>query len=166
MEWIETTAKSVQEAKDMALDSLGVDEAEAEFEVLEEPKAGLFGRVRGQARVRARVVPKSPRLQRPDAVTDDAEAEGHFPDLGHRNDHLAEELSAECPFPVTASASGRSYNHRTPSSSTTSVPSTTAVITAPPTASRTRAASLTRDSTSPTRLISKKGIGRWSRWRA
>lgn len=61
MEWIETTAKSVQEAKDMALDNLGVDEAEAEFEVLEEPKAGLFGRVRGQARVRARVVPKSPR---------------------------------------------------------------------------------------------------------
>ncbi len=63
MEWIETTAKSVQEAKDMALDKLGVDEAEAEFEVLEEPKAGLFGRIRGQARIRARVVPKSPRAK-------------------------------------------------------------------------------------------------------
>ncbi|MDA3038441.1 MAG: Jag N-terminal domain-containing protein [Actinomycetota bacterium] len=63
MEWIETTAKSVQEAKDLALDKLGVDEAEAEFDVLEEPKAGLFGRVRGQARIRARVVPKSPRAR-------------------------------------------------------------------------------------------------------
>ncbi len=63
MEWIETTAKSVQEAKDLALDKLGVDEAEAEFEILEEPKAGLFGRVRGQGRVRARVEPKSPRAK-------------------------------------------------------------------------------------------------------
>ncbi len=63
MEWIETTAKSVQEAKEQALDKLGVDEAEAEFELLEEPKAGLFGRVRGQARIRARVAPKSPRAK-------------------------------------------------------------------------------------------------------
>lgn len=61
MEWVETTARTVAEAKDSALDQLGVDEAEAEFEVLEEPRAGLFGRLRGEARVRARVAPKRPR---------------------------------------------------------------------------------------------------------
>ena len=50
MEWVEITAKTVEEAKELALDQLGVDLDEAEFEVLEEPKAGLFGRVRGEAR--------------------------------------------------------------------------------------------------------------------
>ncbi len=61
MEWVETTAKTVEEAQDLALDKLGVDELEAEFEVLEEPRPGLFGRMRGQARVRARIQPKAPR---------------------------------------------------------------------------------------------------------
>ena len=61
MEWVETTGKTVEEAKDLALDQLGVDHQDAEFEVLEEPKTGLFGRVRGEARVRARIAPKSPR---------------------------------------------------------------------------------------------------------
>ncbi len=61
MEWVEITAKTVPEAIDRALDNLGVDEAEAEIEVLEEPKQGLFGRVRGAARVRARVKPKATR---------------------------------------------------------------------------------------------------------
>lgn len=63
MEWVETTAKTVPEAKDLALDKLGVDESESEFEVLEEPRQGLFGRTRGQARVRARVKPKAPRAK-------------------------------------------------------------------------------------------------------
>jgi spoIIIJ-associated protein len=61
MEWVETTARTVDEAKDAALDQLGVDEQEAEFEVLEEPRSGLFGRTRGEARVRARVRPRQPR---------------------------------------------------------------------------------------------------------
>ena len=57
MEWVETTGKTVEEAKEKALDQLGVHMEDAEFDVLEEPKAGLFGRVRGEARVRARVRP-------------------------------------------------------------------------------------------------------------
>lgn len=61
MEWVETTGRSLEEAKDAALDQLGVDEADAEFEVLEEAKLGLFGRVRSEARVRARVRPNRPR---------------------------------------------------------------------------------------------------------
>ena len=57
MEWVETRAKSVAEAIELALDQLGVDSTELEYEVLEEPKPGLFGRVRGEALIRARVQP-------------------------------------------------------------------------------------------------------------
>ena len=57
MQWVETTGRTVDEAKAMALDQLGVDVDDAEFEVVEEPRPGLFGRVRGEARVRARVRP-------------------------------------------------------------------------------------------------------------
>ena len=57
MEWVEVTGRTVEEAKDRALDRLGVDERDAEFEVIEEPRAGFFGRVKGEARVRARVKP-------------------------------------------------------------------------------------------------------------
>lgn len=61
MEWVETTGRTVEDAKEAALDQLGIDETEAEFEVLEEPKTGLFGRPKGDARIRARVVPRAPR---------------------------------------------------------------------------------------------------------
>ena len=60
MEWVETTAKTVAEAQDLALDELGVLAEDAEFEIVEEPKPGLFGRVRGNARVKARVRPTAP----------------------------------------------------------------------------------------------------------
>lgn len=63
MQWIETTGPSIEEAKEIALDQLGVDEDDAEFEVVEEPKAGLFGRTKGEARVRARVRPMTPRTK-------------------------------------------------------------------------------------------------------
>ncbi len=61
MEWVETTGQSVELAKESALDRLGVDASEAEFEVLEEPQTGWFGRVKAEARVRARVTPTTPR---------------------------------------------------------------------------------------------------------
>ena len=57
MEWVETTARTIEEAQELALDQLGVVADEAEFEVLATPKPGLFGRLRGEARVRARVRP-------------------------------------------------------------------------------------------------------------
>jgi spoIIIJ-associated protein len=59
MEWIEVTARTLEEAKELALDRLGVVEAELEFEVLDEPKGGLFGLRRADARIRARVKPLS-----------------------------------------------------------------------------------------------------------
>jgi spoIIIJ-associated protein len=57
MEWVEVTAKSVESAKELALDRLGISIDDAEFDVIEEPRSGLFGRIRGEARVRARVKP-------------------------------------------------------------------------------------------------------------
>ncbi len=64
MEWVEKTGKSVEDARERALDQLGVSEKDAEVVVLSEPKTGLFGRVRGEARVRARVRPAEPRPKR------------------------------------------------------------------------------------------------------
>ena len=61
MEWVETTAKTIEAARDAALDQLGVGADEAEFDILEEPRPGLFGRVRGEARLRARVRPATVR---------------------------------------------------------------------------------------------------------
>jgi len=63
MEWVETTAKTIEEAREAALDQLGVGADEAEFDVLEEPKPGLFGRTRGQARIRARIMPSPVRAK-------------------------------------------------------------------------------------------------------
>jgi spoIIIJ-associated protein len=60
MEWVETTGKTLEEARDAALDMLGVDESDAEFVTVTEPRPGLFGRLRGEARVRARVLPTTP----------------------------------------------------------------------------------------------------------
>ena len=59
MDWIEVTARTVDDAKELALDRLGVIEDELEFEVVDEPKKGIFGVGRGDARIRARVKPIS-----------------------------------------------------------------------------------------------------------
>jgi spoIIIJ-associated protein len=59
MEWIEITGKNVTEAVEAALDELGVDDDELEYEVLEEPRRGLLGLLGPPARIRARVKPIS-----------------------------------------------------------------------------------------------------------
>ena len=61
MEWVVTTGRTVPEAVESALDKLGVDEQDAEIEVVQEPQKGLFGRLRAEAQVRARVRPTAPR---------------------------------------------------------------------------------------------------------
>lgn len=63
MEWVETTGRTLEEAKEAALDQLGVDERDAEFEILAEPRRGLFGIGGTDARVRARVRPARPRAK-------------------------------------------------------------------------------------------------------
>lgn len=61
MEWVETTGRTVDEAKKAALEQLGVDESDADVEVIAEPKIGLFNRLKEEARVRARISPRYPR---------------------------------------------------------------------------------------------------------
>jgi spoIIIJ-associated protein len=61
VEWVVTTGKTVEEATEAALDQLGVDEQDAEVEVVQQPQKGLFGRLRAEAQVRARVRPTAPR---------------------------------------------------------------------------------------------------------
>lgn len=64
MEWVEIAGSSLEEVKQAALGQLGVGEADAEIVVLSEPKTGLFGRSKGEARIRARVRPQAPRAKR------------------------------------------------------------------------------------------------------
>jgi spoIIIJ-associated protein len=60
MEWVETTGRTIAEALDAALDELGVDEEDVEYEVLEEPRTGFLGRLgSSEGRIRARVKPIS-----------------------------------------------------------------------------------------------------------
>ena len=61
MEWIETTGISLDEAKERALDRLGVPEDELEYEVLVEATRSMFGLKKTEARLRARVRPNNPR---------------------------------------------------------------------------------------------------------
>ena len=57
MEWIETTGSTVDEAKDRALDRLGIAEDDMQFEIIDEGSSSLFRLKRKEARLRARVKP-------------------------------------------------------------------------------------------------------------
>ena len=76
MDWVEASGKSLAEAKESVLDMLGVAEDDAEFVVISEPKAGLFGRLRGEARVQARVRPVAPPPKRTRRPRPDRKREG------------------------------------------------------------------------------------------
>ena len=52
MEWVVTSARTIEEATEMALDQLGVDEQDAEIEVVQDAQKGLFGRLRAEAQIR------------------------------------------------------------------------------------------------------------------
>src|ERR1700690_3299743 len=59
MEWIEVSARPLEDARELALDRLGVVADELEYEVIDEPRGGLFGIGRTEARIRARGKPLS-----------------------------------------------------------------------------------------------------------
>jgi spoIIIJ-associated protein len=99
MEWVETTGDTLEAAKEAALDQLGVAEDEAEFEVIEEPKQGLFGRTRGEARVRARVKPSTPRGKTERRPRRDKEKGGDRREPRQRNDRQRSERPEREPRP-------------------------------------------------------------------
>jgi Meckel syndrome type 1 protein len=73
--WIEARARTIEEAKDRALDILRVEEAAAEFVVLQKARAGVFRRAGGGALVMARV----------------RVAEAPQPEIAQRSERLAPE---------------------------------------------------------------------------
>ena len=99
MEWVETTGDTLEAAKEAALDQLGVAEDEAEFEVIEEPKQGLFGRTRGEARVRARVKPSTPRGKNERRPRRDKKDGGDRRESRPRNDRQRSERPEREPRP-------------------------------------------------------------------
>ena len=60
MDWITTSGSSIDEAKSNALDQLGIVADEAEFDVVNDVQKGFLGRVKTEAKIRARVKPKQP----------------------------------------------------------------------------------------------------------
>ncbi len=114
MEWVETTAKTIDAAREAALDQLGVAADEAEFDVIEEPRPGLFGRVRGEARLRARVRPAQvrPKQERRRRGRSDGSATS-----------AVSESSSESPAKTPAKSSTRTpKSASTPSTNDTSEP--------------------------------------------
>ncbi len=61
MQWVVTTGRTVEEAKQRALDALGIHEDDLEYDVVAEASTSLFGLRTTDARVRARVRPTRPR---------------------------------------------------------------------------------------------------------
>ena len=57
------TAKTFDEAKQLAAEAFNADELDIQFEIIEQPKKGLFGGIKGEFRIRA--IHKSP--QKPNA---------------------------------------------------------------------------------------------------
>lgn len=60
MDWITTSGRTLHEAKSNALDQLGIVADDAEFDIINDVEKGLFGRVKVEAKIRARVRPKQP----------------------------------------------------------------------------------------------------------
>jgi spoIIIJ-associated protein len=132
MEWVETTAKTIEAAREAALDQLGVGADEAEFDVIEEPRPGLFGRMRGEARLRARVRPAQvrPKQERrrkgaktkaePSANSTNGRADETTSTAGAGPDTATDDTSTQPTDSDTTSASTRRRPAR--SATTTSTP--------------------------------------------
>lgn len=119
MEWVEISAKTLEAAKEAALGQLGVAEADAEVIVLDEPKAGLFGRVRGEARVRARVRPVGARPKRARRQRERTRDSGrHGGDHGRRGEQgtVDEGNAEERPPEAERQLPGGNGSHSTPNS--------------------------------------------------
>jgi spoIIIJ-associated protein len=119
MEWVETTAKTIDGARDIALDQLGVAADEAEIEIIEEPKAGLFGRMRGEARVRARIKPtpvraKQERRRRPRGDKANGNGKGGSAKRDQRSTDAVKASAGQRPAPADGSEDKDSRDNGSP----------------------------------------------------
>lgn len=122
MEWVEMTGKTIAEARDQALEVLGVAEEDAEIDVVEEPRAGLFGLMRGEARVRARVRPTEvrPKIDRRRGRRTRPDADGSNAGSEKSGDATAETTTPATPATTTTTTgSARSGRRRRSSASST-----------------------------------------------
>lgn len=126
MEWVETTGKTIEDAREAALDQLGVGADEAEFDVIEEPRPGLFGRMRGEARLRARVRPAQVRPKqerrrkgRSDGTKTKADNSSNTASTTAPSDEASDEVSAAVPATSNdaAATSSNSSSGATPAAS-------------------------------------------------
>lgn len=96
----EFTAKTLDDAKALAAQEFGVSTDEIEFEILEQPRKGLFG-MRGEARVKAIYEPAAEEVQQPEADAE-AEEEAAAEIFEENTSHEAAELPAD--FDIDSSA--------------------------------------------------------------
>ena len=90
---VEASGKTVEEAIESALDELGAERDEVEFEVLEEPKGGILGVGGHQARVRVWLIGDEEAAA---AVVDDDDDEGdEEDDEGEEGDEDEAEVAAQ-----------------------------------------------------------------------
>lgn len=94
----EFTAKTLDDAKALAAQEFGVSTDEIEFEILEQPRKGLFG-MRGEARVKAIYEPAAEEVQQPET---DVEVEAAAEVFEENTSDEAAELPAD--FDIDSSA--------------------------------------------------------------
>ena len=116
--------KTVEEATDLALDQLGVALGDAEVIVVSEPKTGLFGRMRVEARVRARVRPVGPRPRRERSRRNDRSRQGGRQD-GQRQGGQRQAAGTASTSVSDGQAGGREQGKSTATTRTTTTAATT-----------------------------------------
>lgn len=122
MEWIEVNGRTMAEARERALDLLGVHESELEIEVIAEGKTGFLGLGRADTRIRARVKPVSrekPQDRRRRRGRDQKEGKDGKEAKGAKDggETKSREAAQRAPKPAAAGGAGSSSGGTSSSSS-------------------------------------------------
>ena len=103
----EFSAKTIEEAKELAAKEFGVSADEIEFDILEQPRKTLFGGLKGEARVNAIYEPvveePKQRIFEDDEEEEEAPAQEQAPSANEDEDEKSEELSLPDDFDVNKS---------------------------------------------------------------
>ncbi|MBD5142798.1 MAG: KH domain-containing protein [Ruminococcus sp.] len=95
------TARTVEDAKALASRTFGADEEDIQFEILEEPKKGLFGRLKGEAKIRATYVAIAPDIYiEPEEFSPEVENDVEILEEKPVINTESEEISTEVEKPV------------------------------------------------------------------